>query len=225
MKNASLLSLMGWISALMCSACISLNASANLTELGDSQLNLVLADPQWTMVINNLPAQNGADQIRSDESSFGQKIKPLLEKSQYAEVVKAFEARPLANDSPALQVLRAQVLLNTKQLAKAEQALTAALVAAPHFANAHRSLSMVYMQQQKYTEARKHLIKSIELGNADAQVYGQLAFVNLQTHNAFSAVAGYQQALFLEPDSAQWQQGLAYALTQAQAFDQAQALI
>ncbi|MEJ2670548.1 MAG: tetratricopeptide repeat protein, partial [Gammaproteobacteria bacterium] len=62
-------------------------------------------------------------------------------------------------------------------------------------------------------------------GVADAQVYGQLAYVNVQLGQTSSAVAGYQYALLLEPNNTQWRQGLLYALIQSHAFDQAQALV
>ncbi len=222
----------GLVCGLLCGDCLSLNAAANASnpsaktgDLAASTLNIVLAEPQWILTITNLQSPNTSENIRSNESDFVEKIKPWLAKHQYSDVLNAFEQRPLANDSPALQVLRAQVLLNAKQNGKAEQALNAALATAPNMVNAHRSLSALYLEQQNYALARKHLLKSLELGHGDAQVYGQLAYANLQTHNAFSAIAGYQQALFLEPESQQWQQGLAYALTQAQAFDQAQALV
>ncbi len=51
-----------------------------------------------------------------------------------------------------------------------------------------------------------------------------MAYVNLQSEKFFAAIAGYQQALFLQPDQSQWQQGLAYALTQSGQLSAAQAL-
>lgn len=188
-------------------------------------LTLRLAEPQWTFILQNQPLTATEARLEPGERGFAQKIQPLLAGQHYEQVIDAFKGRPLANDSAALQLLRGQVLLSLKKYADAEQALTAALQSMPDLALAHRSLSMVYMLQKNYTAARSHLTRSIELGVADAQVYGQLAFVNLQTAHAASAVAGYQQALFLEPANEQWQQGLLYALINSGAMDQARALV
>ena len=67
--------------------------------------------------------------------------------------------------------------------------------------------------------------KALELGESNAQLFGQLAFCNLQLGFASAAVAGYQQALFLDAGNKEWARGLLYALTRAQALDQAQALV
>lgn len=188
-------------------------------------LKLRLAEPQWTFILQNQPLAATEARLEPGERGFAEKIQPWLAEQNYGKVIEAFKDRPLANDSAALQLLRGQVLLSLKKYTDAEQALKAALQSMPDLALAHRSLSMVYMLQKNYSEARAHLTRSIELGVADAQVYGQLAFVNLQTAHAASAVAGYQQALFLEPDNGQWQQGLLYALMNSGAMDQARTLV
>lgn len=195
---------------------------ANSTQ---ADLKLRLAEPQWTFILQNQPLAATEARLEPGERGFAQKIQPLLAGQSYEKVIEAFKDRPLADDSAALQLLRGQVLLSLRKYADAEQALKAALQSMPDLALAHRSLSMVYMLQKNYPAARDHLIRSVELGVADAQVYGQLAFVNLQTAHAASSVAGYQQALFLDPENEQWQQGLLYALMNSRAMDQAGALV
>lgn len=194
-------------------------------HIAQADLKLRLAEPQWTFILQNRPLASTEARLEPGERDFVQKIQPLLAEQSYEKVIAAFKDRPLADDSAALQLLRGQVLLSLKKYADAERALKAALQSMPDLALAHRSLSMVYMLQKDYTAARDHLIRSVELGVADAQVYGQLAFVNLQTAHAASAVAGYQQALFLDPENEQWQQGLLYALMNSGAMDQAGALV
>ncbi len=193
--------------------------------LCEAAINIKLQEPRWEFLLNNQYASKTDAQLSSNESTFARKIQPLLAEQKHAEVLQAFAERSLENDSAALQLLRGQVLLNMRKIKEAETALKAALKSVPDLALAHRSLSLVYMLDKRYQPARQHLTRSIELGVADAQVYGQLAFVNLQLDKAASAVAGYQYALLLDPDNTQWHQGLLYALIKAQAFDQAQALL
>ncbi|MDN4503761.1 tetratricopeptide repeat protein [Alteromonadaceae bacterium BrNp21-10] len=195
------------------------------TKVSAAEVAIHFGEPKWQFLIANQPLGNTTAQLQTNESSFARSIQPLLENKDYAGVLKAFANRPLAEDSAALQLLRGQVLLSEKDYANAADALTAALQKMPDLALAHRTLSMVYMLQKQYKNARPHLVRSIELGVADDQLYGQLAYINLQSDQPFSAVAGYQQALFLAPDNQQWQQGMLYALMQSRAWDQAGALL
>lgn len=195
------------------------------SSLSSASIQVELQDPNWVFSLPSAHGQEANMQPRGNEHAFVKAMQPLLAQQKYSDVLAAFKQRPLENDSLALQLLRGQILLTLKKLPEAETALQAALQQGPNVASAHRSLSMAFMLQKKYGAAQKHLVRTIELGAADAQSYGQLAFVNLQQQHPYSAVAGYQQALLLQPDNSQWQQGLIYALTQAQAYQQAQALI
>lgn len=190
-----------------------------------ASISISMQEPKWEFLLQNQPTLQTQAQLAAGESGFARQIQPLLAAQNYSAVMKAFESRDLASDSVALKQLRGQVLLSLKRYPEAEQALQAALKSMPDLALAHRSLSMVYLLQKQYEPARKHLRRSLELGVADVQVYGQLAYINLQLGQPGSAIAGYQTALLLEPDNTQWQQGLLYALINSQAFDQAQGLL
>lgn len=188
-------------------------------------VNVKLKSPKWEFLLQNQPWGETEAQLAANESRFAKSLQPLLAAQDHAAIEQAFKTRDINSDSAALRLLRGQVLLSLKRNKEAERALQSALTLMPNLASAHRSLSMVYMLKKQYKKARAHLTRTIEMGIADAQVYGQLAFVNLQLGQAASAVAGYQYALLLESDNDQWQQGLMYALIQTQAYDQAQALI
>ena len=190
-----------------------------------ADINIKLNAPRWEFLLENRPFGATEAQLAPSESKFARSIQPLLAAQDHASIRQAFDRRDIANDSAALRLLREQVLLSLKRYQEAKQALQAALDAMPNLASAHRSLSMVHLIEKQYKPARQHLTRSIEMGVADAQVYGQLAFVNLQLSYAASAVAGYQYALFLDADNDQWRQGLLYALIRSQAFEQAQALV
>lgn len=199
--------------------------SLAVAPLCHAAIEVALTEPQWKFLLENQPLAETEARLESSESNFAEEIQPLLAAQNHTAVMQAFENRSIDDDSAALRLLRGQILLNLRRYDDAEQALNAALQLMPNLALAHRSLSMVHMLEKRYQKASDHLRKAIELGVADAQVYGQLAYVNLQLGQAASAVAGYQYALFLEPDNGQWRQGLLYAFISSQAFDQAQALL
>lgn len=190
-----------------------------------AEIQIKLKAPKWEFLLDNQPWAAAEARLAPNETSFARSIQPLLAAQDHDGIRQAFAKRRIDNDSAALRLLRGQVLLSLNRYQAAELALKAALQAMPNLGSAHRSLSLVYMANKQYRAARQHLTLSIELGIADAQVYGQLAFVNLQLGHAASAVAGYQYALFMDADNDQWRQGLLYALIRSQAFDQAQALI
>lgn len=188
-------------------------------------LQVKLAEPVWQVMLNNTAIAQRTAAVSPVELGFSRQLQPLLQQKDYQAIAELFNQRPLQHDSAALQVLRGQVLLSLQRYDDAVTALQAALKQQPDLALAHQAISLVFMQQQQYKAARPHLVAAINLGVADAQVYGQLAFINLQTAQPASAIAGYQQALMLESDNNQWQQGLLNALIQSQAWPQAQAML
>ncbi|MDF1621903.1 tetratricopeptide repeat protein [Pseudohongiella nitratireducens] len=202
--------------------CMLTSMSGNLLA---AEVQFELAEPQWQFLLENYPLHETEATLDSSESEFASVIQPLLSAGDHEAVVEAFNNRDISEDSAALRLLRGQVLLNLRRTVEAESALQSALELMPDLAMAHRSLSMVYLVSEQYEKARLHLTRSIELGVKDAQLYGQLAFANLELGNAASAIAGYQMATFMAPENNQWRQGLLYALINSHAYDQAQGLL
>ncbi|MEM0912320.1 MAG: tetratricopeptide repeat protein, partial [Pseudomonadota bacterium] len=190
-----------------------------------ASLVIDIEDPQWRFSLLNTPLGATDAQLAPEENGFALQIQPLLRQQAYQAISDAFAERPLAGDSAALQQLRGQILISLKRYEEAETALLAALDKMPDLVISHRGLSLIYMINEDFSNARTHLRRSIELGVADAQLYGQLAYVNLKTDFPASAIAGYQQALYLEPDNKQWQQGLLFALLNSKSLAPAQALV
>ncbi len=184
-----------------------------------------LQEPKWEFLLQNPLILSREAELPAEEGEFAREIQPLLADGNHNAVLAAFSKRPLENDSAALRLLRGQILLSLQRPKDASVALQAALQLMPDLALAHRSLAMAFLLQEKNDQASTHLARSIELGLVDAQIYGQLAYANLQRGLAASSVAGYQQALFLQPDNPQWRQGLLFALINSQAYDQAQGLL
>ncbi len=201
--------------------------SLSLTGTSHAGISVTLAEPDWQFVLRNDVdgGRRDRDRLNRDESNFIRDIQPLLSNKDYDQVYAQFQQRDIQQDGASLRELRGQVLLSLKRYPEAEKALLAALELEPRLPIATRSLSLVYMVTQQFDKARRYLVKSVELGQADAQLYGQLAYVNLQLHQAVTAVAGYQNALLLEPENKQWYQGLLFALINSADYVRAQALL
>ena len=189
--------------------------------------------PVWTMTTGNNPLLQRDAKLLPAEQNLALILQPLLNKKDYTGALRAikqstqpdYQPEPLLSLSPALLQVKGQIQLSLKQNNSAKKSFLAAIAKLPDFIRAHKSLAVIYIQQKNYIAARKHLIKTITLGEGDAQLYGYLAYINLQLSTPWSAIAGYKQALLLEPDNKQWQQGLLYSFITAKDNHAAKAMI
>lgn len=192
-----------------------------------ASISVSLEEPDWHFVLKQDfgQGQGKRGKVSREESKFIHTIQPSLSQGNYQQVISAFDSANIENPSASLLELKGQVLLNLKRYQEAENVLNASLKAMPGSAVAHRSLSMVYLLTDRLPEAQIHLVKSIELGAIDAQLYGQLAYVNLQLGKPVTAISAYQHAIMLEPKNRQWYQGLLFAYIESDALPQAENLI
>ena len=141
-------------------------------------------------------------------------------------VVGGLSQPPRRNQySAALLYLIGHVYLGEAQPAPAELAFKAALGPLPDYVRVHESLGLLYLRAERFADARRHLGRAAALGLNTADLHGALGYLNHQEHNYWGAVSAYQQAMVLEPDKRQWQQGLLYALSQTYQYDSALTLV
>ncbi|MDC0598229.1 tetratricopeptide repeat protein [Gammaproteobacteria bacterium] len=205
---------------LLCLLGLSTQAFAQL-----GSLEIHLSEPQWILDANSLPLTQREAGLAPQEENVASVIRPFISNGQYAEAAAYLESADKSTFSPAMFFVLAQLYLNLDDMNKAATAYQSTLAIMPDFLRAHRGLGVVYLREGNLAEAHQHVVRAIELGANDAQIYGQLSYINLQLHNPWSAISGYQQALFLEPDNSQWQQGLLYALVAGGNYEAAQALL
>jgi len=189
--------------------------------------------PVWTLATGNNPLLQRDAKLLPAEQNLALALRPLLNKKDYSGALEAikqaalpdYQPEPLVTLSPALLQVKGQIQLSLGLDNQAKESFLAAIAKLPDFIRAHKSLAVIYIKQQDYQGARQHLVKTITLGEGDAQLFGYLAYINLQLSTPWSAIAGYQQALLLEPDNQQWQQGLLYSLITAKDNHAAKAMI
>lgn len=164
-------------------------------------------------------------EIKPEESEIAFQLKSLLRNKQFETALVQLTAYNSGRHSRALQLLKAQIYFQMKEYKSAEQAYLELLKIMPDLVRAHYDLGQLYLITEDHTSARKHFAKTVSLGKNDALVHGQLGYLNLKLHNAWSAIGAYQAALVLEPESMQWKQGLLAAFSQANMQANALALV
>lgn len=209
------------------------NSPADRKPLKINSIKIEQLSPVWTLPAGNNPLLQRDAKLLPVEQPLALTIRPLLNQKDYAGALAAieqvgkadYEPEPILNLSPALQQVKGQIYLALNKDEQAKASFLAAITQLPDFIRAHKSLAVIYIKQKNYQQARKHLVKTITLGEGDAQLFGYLAYINLQLSTPWSAIAGYQQALLLEPENTQWQQGLLYSLINAKDNHAAKAML
>lgn len=196
------------------------NAS-NLT----SKFKIEVEQPTFVLPQFSGPYSEKEANIAPEELEAAERLRGLLESGDKQAVLKELEAFYDIELSVAMLMLKAQLYFALEDYEKAEKTYLASLARSPHLVRAHSDLGQLYLIKDDLHKAREYFAKAIALGANDAVVYGQLAYLNLTLHGPYSAINAYQQALAIEPEQAQWQQGLFVALTQAKMYQAAAALL
>lgn len=176
--------------------------------------------PQFTGTYSQREAS-----IAPEEYESAERLRTMLDNNQNDAVLKELEAFYDLELSPAMLTLKAQIYFSLKKYDLAEKTYLAVLKRAPQLVRAHSDLAQVYLIKEDYENARKYFSNAVAFGSNEAIIHGQLAYLNLTLHGPYSAISEYQQAMALEPNNPQWQQGLLAALSQARMYEAAQALI
>lgn len=121
----------------------------------------------------------------------------------------------------AMLYLIGHTYLSLEQFLPAETALLRALVPMPDYLRVHESLGLLYLRTERFDEARMHLVRAAELGLRTPNLFGALGYLNQEIDNYWGAAAAYQQAMMLQPENEQWQQGLLFSLAQTHQNDSA----
>ena len=93
----------------------------------------------------------------------------------------------------------------------AASAYEKALSIQPNFALGQRGLGMLQFQQQNYSDAAKHLARSVDLGLTDAKLFNFLGISYSRTNRQQKAIESYRKALQLDPQLAEAHLNLGYA--------------
>lgn len=110
------------------------------------------------------------------------------------------------------------------QIESAEASYRQAIELFPDFLRAHKNLGVVLVQNGKFDDALKSLVRTLELGGSDASLYGLLGACYISTGQFRSAELAYNQAMVLAPTKKDWRLGAARALLYQRRYQEAGAL-
>lgn len=148
---------------------------------------------------------------RAEQRFFQEALLPLLEE----DTVTAIESvREFLQDeeSPALYFVLGNLLLQRGDFRDAEAALKSSLRLHPGFLRARRALALALFQQERYREARTHLLGILRRTSGDDQIYGLLAYTWLVEGQYGSALRAYENARMFRPESIDLRRGEAQCL-------------
>src|SRR5690625_423815 len=128
------------------------------------------------------------------------------------------------NSNPAFRYLLGNLYYQTEEVGEAEKYLKEAIEEFPDFRRAHRTLGLIYVQEERFEEAVETWLKVITLGGGDAQSYGLLGYSYLALDQFESALTAYRNARMFRPDSVDFRRGQAHSLLQMGEWRQAVAL-
>jgi len=107
---------------------------------------------------------------------------------------------------------------------EAEVAYGVAIEKHPKFLRAYKNLGLVHVRQGEFDASAKAFTAVVELGGADATTYGLLGYSYSNTENHLSAESAYRMAVLLDPDTLDWQMGLARTFFKLERFADAASL-
>lgn len=150
--------------------------------------------------------------VSQDEGAIFQQVIPLVQAGQEQQAINLLQANTTGESSAAFDFTLGNLYLQSGQNSRAERAYLDAIRKFPNFMNAHKNLGSLYVQQGKYQEATKYLIKTIDLGGQSGVLFGVLGYSYLNLQKFSSAENAYRNALLLQPDSKDWKNGLIQSL-------------
>jgi len=127
--------------------------------------------------------------------------------------------------SAALIFTLGNLYFQNDRVSEAERSYKLALKRFPDYRRAHKNLALLYATQDKIEEAKPHLMKSVELGEANHRVFGLLGYAYLKEEKLLAAEGAYRQAYLLNADEKDWKLGLAQALMLQEKWEESAAML
>lgn len=202
---------------------LAFTALLGATNLSADEINIKLAEPTWTFSVANNAVNPKS--LKPAENSFVRDLQEQLKTKNYQAVNKQLQGFTSSEQSGAMLLLRGQIALALKDFTQAQKWLEQAAKKEPSLTSAHNGLALIYLTNNNFEQARPHLQASLEHGEQNSQIIGQLAYVNMQLGYSAAAVAGFRQAMFLDATNKEWQQGLLFSLIRSGALTQASAML
>ena len=217
-----------WVTiALVAAFCVTLAATESLAQnqfkpwSGSS----IVRDPEWQKsFLGSYGFLSGAEPpIRPVEL---EGLKDVLETLKLDPKVAAIslESQITPDSSAALHFILANLKFQVGETELAIANYEAALTKFPDFRRARKNLGLLMVQLNEFAGGIEQLTRAIELGERDGRTYGLLGYCYLNVDNPLAAESAYRNAILQQPDSKDWQLGLARSLLQQEKYREAVSL-
>ena len=182
----------------------------------------VLNDPEWRKrFLGSYGFLSGAEpSVAGGEIELLREVIDLMKANPRAASARLVGVSG-ASSSAALDFVLANLQFQNGEVDKAEKTYELALSKFPDFRRAHKNLGLVRVQKGDFAGAAKHLGRAVELGDRDGKNFGLLGYCHLQLENYVAAEQAYRSAILQEPETQDWQLGLARALLSMQKNEEA----
>ncbi len=137
----------------------------------------------------------------------------------------AFETREVRVTNPArLHYMLGNLQVQEGEIEAAVKSYEAAVSAFPGYLNAHKNLGIVLVRNGRLDQAKAPLVRALELGAVDGNLFGLLGSCYMNDQNYRSAELAFNQAAVLAPDRKEWRLGAARALFAQSRYEEAAGL-
>jgi len=179
------------------------------------------SDPDFIKKFTYAYAPNTATEpsITSEEKELFEILVPLI-RSDINAAINTLRASILPESSPALDFTLGNLYFETGDFQGAIRQYLTAVQKLPNFERAYSLLGKVHVRIGEMGKAVPYLVKTIELGGADSDIYGLLGYCYLNQEKIDSAHSAYEQALLYDPNNNDWKLGKAQALLILQKWEE-----
>lgn len=185
----------------------------------------IVRDPEWQKsFLGSYGFLSGAEpDIKPSELEVLKEVIELM-KSSPRTAATVLESRTGESSSAALDFILANLHFQNGKTTEAVESYELALKKFPDFRRARKNLGLLMVQMNEYDGAVDQLTRAIELGERDGRAYGLLGYCYVNQEKYLAAESAYRNAILQQPDSKDWQLGLARSLNALGKFEESAAL-
>jgi len=211
--------------AIAIAAALALVASSATAQFEPWSGSSIVRDPEWQKsFLGSYGFLSGAEpDIKPSELEILREVIDLMQVNPRAAAAMLEQTTGEAS-SAALDFILANLRFQNGDTAQAVESYELALGKFPDFRRAHKNLGLLMVQMNVYEGAIEHLTRAIELGDRDGRTYGLLGYCYINEENPLAAEQAYRTAVLQQPESKDWQLGLARSLLSQQKHEEAAAL-
>ncbi len=151
-------------------------------------------------------------------------LEAMSEDDDMDKAIRLLEKNCGASSSATFEFTLANLYFQQDRLEQALEYYEVAIDQFPSFRRAYKNAGLIHVRNGDFDKALPYLTRTVELGGHTSIAYGLLGFSYASVENHLCAESAYRQAILLDPDTLDWQLGLARSLFKQQKYGDAVSL-